>query len=339
MSWHAPCFILGNTVRFDKYLKILVLISFLVNLHSAAYARQLRIVVLNSDGFEIIRALGAEDMVVGVGDVIAEEPDFWGEYSRLPVAGGWRIPDYEMIVKLKPDAVLGYRRSPDDESERKLAKLGVKLFRYDFYRISNFEKEVREFAAFIGKSKEAEELLSWWTPLYSRIEKLSSTVNKPKVYIEGFGKYRSAGPGSGIHEMVTLAGGDNLAKGASIPYLEVNSEWVFSGNPDFIVKTVSLRDCYGGGCENYLKQAVDEFENRPGMKSLKAVRNKAILSMSPDIGPGPRGIIGVIEIAKRLHPEQFADIDPIRIHSDYLKKFHNLDYKGIYIYEPLSVSQ
>lgn len=332
-------FINGNTVIFDRSVKLLVLIIVLLFTGGRVQAASMKIVVLNSDGFEVIRALGAEDMVVGIGDVISAEPDFWGGYSKLPVAGGWRTPDYEMIVKLKPDAVLGYRRSPDDESEKKLAALGVKMFRYDFYRISNFEKEVQEFAALIGKNKEAEELLAWWKPLYSRIEKLSSAVSKPKVYIEGFGKYRSAGPGSGIHEMVTLAGGDNMAKGASIPYLEVNSEWVFGGSPDFIVKTVSLRDCYGGGCETYLRQAVDEFESRPGMKSLKAVRSKSILAMSPDIGPGPRGIIGTIEIAKRLHPDKFADIDPVKIHGDYLKKFHNLDYKGTYVYEPRKVTR
>lgn len=73
-------FINCNTAIFDKSVKLLVLIIILLFAGGRVQAASMKIVVLNSDGFEVIRALGAENMVVGIGDVISAEPDFWGGY-------------------------------------------------------------------------------------------------------------------------------------------------------------------------------------------------------------------------------------------------------------------
>lgn len=73
-------FINCNTAIFDRSVKLLVLVIVLLLTEGRVQADSMKIVVLNSDGFEVIRALGAEDMVVGIGDVISAEPDFWGGY-------------------------------------------------------------------------------------------------------------------------------------------------------------------------------------------------------------------------------------------------------------------
>ncbi len=312
-----------------KFLIILFLSLFPV---SAVLPAE-RLVVLNSNGLEVLRALNAGDLAVGVSDVIKSAPAFWEKYTSLPLAGGWKSPDYEKILKLKATAVLAYKRSPGEASEKKLKSLGIKVFRYDFYKISSFPEEVREFASLIGREKEAEEFLKWWSGLYGEIRERSSGLKSlPKVYIEGYGPFKSSGPGSGFDEIIALAGGDNLAKGASIPYPEVDPEWVVSGNPDYIVKTVSLRDCYDNGCGKNLKSAVNEISSRKAIRTLNAVKEGRVIALSPDIGAGPRGIIGALELAKRMHPGHFADMEPSEYHSYYLKKFHGLSFSGVYIY-------
>lgn len=296
-------------------------------------AKSLRIVVLNSDGLEVMRALKAESMVVGISDVIAKEPSFWGKYAKYPVAGGWRDPDYEVIAKLRPDYVLSYVKSPGAEAEDKFGRLGIKMLRFDFYKISSFEREVRDFASVLGKQKEAEELLSWWKPLFNRIKTETSKVKElPKVYIEGYGIFRSSGPGSGFHEMVTLAGGKNIAGGASIPYLEVEPEWVYTQKPLYVVKMIPNRDCYGGGCGESLKETYNEIKNRQGLRLLDCVRKGNILVLTSDLGPGPRALLGVVEMAKRLHPELFKNMSPAALNAEYLNRFQGLKYSGVYVY-------
>lgn len=315
-------------MKLTAFLSILILT---ISFH--AYAKPLRIVVLNSDGLEVMRALKAADMVVGISDVIAKEPSFWGKYSKFPMAGGWRDPDYEAIAKLKPDYVLSYVKSPGAEADDKLGRLGIKMLRYDFYKISVFEEEVKSFASVIGRQKEAAELLGWWEPLFNRIKDDTAKVKElPKVYIEGYGIFRSSGPGSGFHEMITLAGGKNIAGGASIPYLEVEPEWVYTQKPAYVVKMIPDRDCYGGGCGGRLKETYDEIKSRQGLRLLDSVRNGKILVLTSDLGPGPRALLGVVEMAKRLHPELFKNMNPAALNAEYLKRFQGLKYSGIYVY-------
>lgn len=319
-------------MKLKVFFSILV---FMLSFHS--YARPIRIVVLNSDGLEVMRALKADNMVVGISDVIAKEPSFWGKYAKYPVAGGWRDPDYEAIAKLRPDYVLSYVKSPGAEAEDKFGRLGIKMLRFDFYKISSFEREVTEFASVLGRQKEAAELLSWWKPLYNRIKNDTSKVKElPKVYIEGYGIFRSSGPGSGFHEMITLAGGKNIAGGASIPYLEVEPEWVYTQKPAYVVKMIPDRDCYGGGCGGRLKETYDEIKNRQGLRLLDSVKNGKILILTSDLGPGPRALLGVVEMAKRLHPELFKHLDPAALNAEYLRRFQGLKYSGVYVYPPVS---
>lgn len=54
MTWHAMKFINGNTVIFDRSVKLLVLIIVLLFTGGRVQAASMKIVVLNSDGFEMI---------------------------------------------------------------------------------------------------------------------------------------------------------------------------------------------------------------------------------------------------------------------------------------------
>ena len=299
----------------------------------SASANTPKIVVLNSDGLEVLRALNAEDTVVGVSEVVKREPQFWKKYTNYPSVGNWRNPDYERIAELHPDYVLCYKKSPGKSAEDKLARLGIKMLRFDFYKISSFENEVSELAKMLGKDAEAEEFLSWWNSLYTKIkEQTSKLKQRPDVYIEGYGFYRSSGPGSGFHEMLTLAGGRNIAEGASIPYLEVEPEWVYSQKPSYIVKMIPDRNCYGNACGSKLAETYQEIKNRQGLRYLEGVKNGNILILSSDMGPGPRSLLGAVSMAKTFHPELFKDIDTASLNAEYLTRFQGLSNSGVYIY-------
>jgi iron complex transport system substrate-binding protein len=37
-------------------------------------------------------------------------------------------------------------------------------------------------------------------------------------------------------------------------------------------------------------------------------------------------------MAKWMHPELFADIDPEAMNAEYLERFHGMPYRGVYVY-------
>lgn len=311
----------------------LLLLLLAPSLVCAEASRPLRLVVLNGDTLEVIRALGAAEQVVGIGDVVAKDRGFWDNLASRPVAGKWNDPNLELLAALRPDVVITYKRTPGPEFEKRLGPLGIATWRYDFYHHDSFTDEVRSLGDRLGRQQAAAALVSWWDELNELLRARTQQVTqKPKVYIEGYGVWRGNGPGSGIHTMVELAGGSNLAGDAGIPYPEMNPEWVVSRDPEWILKTASTDGCYAGDCLPQLAKVAAEMAGRPALAATRAVREQQLLVLGADLGPGPRGIIGILEIAHRLHPRIFADIDPDHWHSEYLRRFQDLPMAGLYLW-------
>jgi iron complex transport system substrate-binding protein len=54
--------------------------------------------------------------------------------------------------------------------------------------------------------------------------------------------------------------------------------------------------------------------------------------MASNIWTGPRAIIGISYMAKWFHPDLFKDLDPEELHREYLRRFQDIKYQGIYVY-------
>jgi iron complex transport system substrate-binding protein len=298
-----------------------------------------RLVVLTSDALEVVRAIKAQDLVVGINTGITKNPLFWPGLKDRPVVGKWSEPDYEMIASLNPDMVISYARYPGAEMERKLTPLGIKVFRLDFYKLSSLSKEVETLGRILGKEEEARQLIDWYQEKLELIEMGSKKFGDlPDVYIESYTEYHTTGPGSGGHEMCVLAGGHNIGSGFSIPYPEITPEWVLANNPHFIIKATSLSNCYGMIDSGSLKGIRREIMARPAWDNIRAVQEGTVYVMASDIWTGPRAIIGTSYMAKWFYPEVFRNFDPETLHREYLEKFQGIKYRGVYVY-PVSSRQ
>ena len=292
-----------------------------------------KLVVLTSDALEVIRALKAEDLVVGVNAGIAKDPLFWPKLKNKPRVGSWRGPNYELIVELNPDIVIGYARHPGQDMEKKLIPLGITVIRLDFYKIRSMVKEIEILGRILGKEQEARQLIGWYQEKLKLIERESMPLrDQPDVYVESYSKYHTTGPGSGGHEMCFLAGGHNIASGSSIPYPEVTPEWVLAKNPHAIIKASTVRNCYATSDPGDLKSIRNEIMARPAWDNIQAVQDDKVYVMASDIWTGPRAIIGIGYMAKWFHPEVFKYLDPEKLHREYLEKFQGIKYQGVYVY-------
>lgn len=292
-----------------------------------------RMVVLTSDAMEIIRALNAEDLVVGVNTGISGDSLFWPGIKDKPAVGRWMDPNYELIVDLTPDIVIGYAQRPARDMEKKLTPFGITVIRLDFYKIRTLLKEVEILGRILGREKQAGQLTGWYQKKINLIqEKLKDVNDRLDVYVESYSKYHTTGPGSGGHEICALAGGYNIASNFSIDYPQITPEWVLANNPHVIIKATSLSNCYVMSLSDPLKNIRNEIMSRPAWDNIRALRDDKVYVMASDIWTGPRAIIGATYMAKWFHPDIFRDLDPEKLHKEYLEKFQGIKYKGVYVY-------
>ena len=292
-----------------------------------------RLVVLTSDALEVVRAIKAEDLVVGINTGITKDPLFWPRLKDRSVVGKWSEPNYEMIASLDPDMVISYARHPGVEMEKKLIPLGINVIRLDFFKISTLEKEIETLGRILNREKEARQLTAWYQKNLGLIQGTLKNINyRPDVYVESYSKYNAVGPGSGAHEMCVMAGGHNIGSDFSIPYPQVTPEWVLANNPHFIIKATSLSNCYAMIDPGPLKGIRRKIMARPAWDNIQAVKDGKVYVMAGDIWTGPRAIIGTSYMAKWFHPEVFKDFHPEGLHREYLENFQGIKYQGIFVW-------
>jgi iron complex transport system substrate-binding protein len=104
----------------------------------------------------------------------------------------------------------------------------------------------------------------------------------------------TAGNGSFVDQLITLAGGINIAWDTKRPYSIFSPEEVIHRNPDCII--TAYMDS---------KNALTLVKQRFGWQGINAVKNNRIYDdIDSDLllRPGPRIVQGLKEIYKRMYP-------------------------------------
>jgi len=247
---------------------------------------------------EALFALGLGDKVVGV----SQYCDYPPEARAKPKVGSYNQPDLETIISMKPDLVLtnGYatglvsRLESGDIAGKKLVVV-VRQPKSIEEVLANLEL----LGKVTGTEARARELVQ---ELRGRISAVTSKVqqaqSKPRLYYEVQGsdypKLWTAGPGSYVDEIITLAGGQNIAAGAATGYPQISSEQVLAADPEVITVADGK---YGLN--------LSQVSERTGWGSVTAVKKGAIYLINSDLTQrdGPRLVDGLEEIAALLHPE------------------------------------
>lgn len=290
-----------------------------------------RIVVLSRDMLELLRAMDAMPLVVGVSDTLLRDPEFWPELHGIPMVGHWSAPSYEAVAKLHPDLLLAYGRYPGPEAEAKLSAAGIPILRLEVYMLSGFDQAARTLGAVVGRQAAMEKLLAWRHEKFARLAACRRQAKTtPLVFLEGFHEQQAWGPGTSGNESLGAAGGRNLAANLPTSYGEVSPEWVLAGQPDAIIKVTSSQKRYQATDDRSLRDGVRTIRNRPGYDALKAVRQDKVFILASDIHGGPRAPIGAGYEARWLHPGQCPDIDPAAWNREYMERFQHMPDKGFF---------
>ena len=255
-----------------------------------------RIVSFGPNITEILFALGLEEKVVGVSDYC----DYPEAAKLKPKVGDAYNPSLERIVELEPDLVLTVKQ---EQLNRELDALGIEFMVLDPEDIDGILGDIELVGEITGTKKRAEELIKDMQDSISQVIALMEDAPKVSVFfiIDATDPTLpwTAGTGSFIDALITMAGGENVAGEAVGAWVPFSLEQVVSSDPEVIIIQTMI-----AGIPTISKEELDEH---PVWGEMTAVRQGKVYIIDGDLvsRPGPRIVQGLEEMAKIIHPELF----------------------------------
>jgi iron complex transport system substrate-binding protein len=251
-----------------------------------------RIISLAPNVTEILFALDVGSEVVGA----SSYSDYPAAAKKIPVVFTYSGASYEKIVALKPDLIVSAAIVPQSVV-LKLRALHLKVLVTDPQNVEQVLSDIGLVGVAVGKTSTA---ISLVRGLQKRIDAVTSAIasvpTRPTVYYELDKTLYTAGHGSFVDSLITMAGGANIAGGINNPYPRLSAERIIRANPQFIL----LGDAAYGVTPS-------SVASRPGWKVISAVAKHKVFAFDDNLvsRPGPRIVLGLESLAHLLHPEAF----------------------------------
>ena len=252
----------------------------------------MRIVSLSPSVTEMLFVLDVGESIVGVTDYCNYPP----EAKRIECVGGFGRPNVEKLLALAPDLVVasGFERT---DIARELRKSGIQVVDVTIRNVDEMFQELRHVGDAVGKRPRADQIVASMQAELKRIASRSGNPRHgplPRVFIELWDDpLTTAGGGSFLDDLVSRAGGVNVAHDLAQPHPRISPEKVLEWNPDVLVIAHMSR---GAG-------SAAQIAERIGWSDLAAVKNGKVFCDIPTdllLRPGPRLIDGVKALAQRL---------------------------------------
>jgi len=256
-----------------------------------------RIVSMAPSITEVVFALGLSDRVVGVSAFC----DYPPEAAKKPKIGGVVNPNMEAVVALNPDLVLALPNATQESMFRSLRQLGIRVLTLRNDTLEDFFNTIRAIGEVTSTQPAADEMSERLRAKFSDIsDRVALGPRRKVMFIVGVDPLFVAGRDTFIDELITIAGGTNIAADSISKYPQLGIEEVVSRAPEVILYT-SLN------FELTPKQEAEAKRLWSAYPSIPAVKNGRIHGLVADYVtlPGPRLVLGVEEMARAIHPEKF----------------------------------
>lgn len=271
----------GNFLEFtDSYGREVVIPS-----------KPLTIVSLGPNVTEIIFSLGMGKNLIGR----TQFCDYPAEVASIESIGTLQEPNIERIIELNPDLVIGSTHVPM-EALNALQNAGIPTV--GIYHDSTFEgvyQTIRDFGLVLGETHTAEKIVFEMGITISDVEKRIKGLPRPSIYyVVGFGDWGdfTAGGDTFIHQMIDIAGGENIA--SDVNGWSYSLEKIIEKDPDYII----VSQFWG---------TKESFEITPNYMDLRAVKEGNLIAIDNNTldRQGVRNAAGVKTLAKIFYPEVF----------------------------------
>ena len=260
-----------------------------------------RVVSLAPSHTEAVYAMGLGDRLVAVN----EWSDYPPEARAKPQVRGLR-PSLEQIVALRPDLILFVGGMGDLVSQFEAQGLPVLVLAPR--DLEGVYHGIDLLGAALGAPERARAITRAMRGRVAAVRARVAGARRPRVFyeVDAADPVRpfTAGPGTFIHELLELAGAENVAAGARGAWPQISLEQILRADPEIII--------LGDAIAVNNPQTPETVLRRPGWEWVTAVRRRAIHAVDGNLvsRPGPRIVEGLEALARMLHPDRFADPRP-----------------------------
>ena len=256
-----------------------------------------RIICMAPSITEIVFAFGLGERVVGVSDFCDYPPE---ARSRTKI-GGVVNPNMEAIVALSPDLVLALPNVTHESLFRSLRLLGINVVTVRNDTLDDLFTTIGKIGEETSKQQEAKEMGDRLHAKFSAVkEMIADRPRKRVMFIVGVDPLFVAGKGTFIDELIEIAGGENIAGDSLSKYPQLGIERVVAMAPEVILYT-SLNFELTPEQE---KMANELWSPYPSIPAVEKGRIHGLVADYVTL-PGPRLDIGVEEMVRAIHPEEF----------------------------------
>lgn len=272
--------------------------------------------------------------------------------DTLPDVGDWEDETFsaEKVLALRADLVIvppwAMTQFASQMQPIQAAGVPVVVVDYNAQDPAKHAASTLAIGAAMGTLDRARELADLYT---RRVEdtraRALATGRSPKVYFE----LGQAGPGTFANtykktmwgKMVDLIGANNIANEAlpvEAGFQPVAPEKILAAQPDHIF----LSGAIWAGKPNSVRLGFDVSEadaktslrpylNRPGWVELPAVKTGNVHAVEASLARSLKDWVALQFIAKQLHPEAFADVDPVSSLKSFFADWLPVPFSGTWM--------
>lgn len=257
-----------------------------------------RVVSLNPSLSQILVALGAGEVLVGV-DAVSQK--LRPELAELPSIGGLFDPSLEAVVGLEPDLVVLVPSIEQRDFRGRLEALGVRTVAFRNIRFDEVLGNIADLGALVGRTRDAAGRIAAIQATRVAVERTAAMHERVRclVVLQRDPMFVVAS-GSFLDEMLASAGCDNLAHELGDGYPRAALEWVVATAPDAILD-MSLDAAGIGGSEYWTR-----------WPTIPAVAKRRVLHLDAELVtmPGPALDRALRSLARAIHGDGIdAEID------------------------------
>ncbi|WP_342376004.1 cobalamin-binding protein [Myxococcus stipitatus] len=262
----------------------------LTELLSSAPPYPRRVVCMTEETTEVLYRIGAGELVVGVSGFTVRPP----EARKKPRVSSFLDANFERILELKPDLVLGFSDLQADLG-RELCKRGVPVYLFNQRSLAEILQTVRLIGALVGRAEAAETLADELTANLERhSDAAQSLPRRPRIFFEEWHEPLISGI-RWCSELVEVVGGEDICR-------ESRASQGAKGRI-FEPEEVARRDPEGviaSWCGRKAKR--DKIASRPGWAQVRAVVDDQLYEVKSSLilQPGPAALSDGVEKLARI---------------------------------------
>jgi iron complex transport system substrate-binding protein len=196
-----------------------------------------RVVSLSPSASEIVAALGATDLLVGVDDYSTYPP----AVTKLPRVGTFLQPNLEAVMTLRPTLVIA-----DDVHaafEQRLADAGIAAVECPMHDLADVRTSLIKVGDKLGRAQAAKDAIAAIDRAIDTAAERRRTRGgaHPRVLAVidhepgGLGGLVVAGPGSWLDELLAIEGAENALAGGGARYPKISSDEAIRSQPTLVL--------------------------------------------------------------------------------------------------------